>query len=105
MNNADETQLSKLQRSLSTVDRSARFACVPRDSILSEADCMDNFTDVHAFRRNDDPCWACRVGARLRVEYGHELEATEERVDAAVLLASRISPPAWAYRILRIINK
>ena len=105
MNNETAPELSKLAASLDENDRSARFACVPRDAIVSERDCMNNFTDAHALRREDDPCWACRVGAKLRVEYANELEPTEERIDACVLLASRVSPPAWAYRVLRIINK
>ena len=105
MNNETAPELTKLASSLDHNDRSQTFDCERRQHVVSERECMDNFTDAHALRKQTDKCWACRVGAKLRVEYANELDATEERIEACVLLASRVSPPAWAYQVIRIKNK
>jgi hypothetical protein len=94
--------LSNLDQSLDPVDRSNTFRCKRRQRDLSEKTCFNMFCEVHAMRAETNPCYMCRQGAALRIEYAIEKEPTERRVDAMLVLAKGKNIQPWAYRALGI---
>lgn len=59
---------------------SDEFRCSRRRKDVSLAFCLDSFTEAHAFEKEEDPCWACPVGAGNRHRTAFREEPTEEDI-------------------------
>ena len=60
------------------------------------------FCDVHATKKAANPCYMCRQGAALRVQYAFDKQPTESRIDAMLVLAQGTHIQPSVYRELGI---
>lgn len=92
--------LSKMERSLSSDDQSKSFLCQKRRRKLTERFCLETFTDAHAIRKEEDPCYQCRQGAALRVQYAFDIYPSQRAINACLVIAKGRNIQPWCYKVL-----
>ncbi len=55
--------------------------CLRRQKELPLEVCLDAFTEAHAFEKEEDPCWACPLGAANRHRVAFREEPTTEEIE------------------------
>ena len=92
--------LNNLEQSLDSEDKSKEILCQSRKKRVTERFCLETFTDVHAMKKLKDPCYQCRQGAALRVEYAFDKYPSNRAINACLVMAKGKNIQPWGYRVL-----